>query len=491
MFLFIFAAEKSSIMHIIGRNNEIAELNAIVRSEVAEFAVVYGRRRVGKTFLVNEFFENEFVFKVTGLAKKDKNLQLENFAQALTQYGRAPYPVPSTWAEAFAALRFLLENAPVKGRKVVFIDELPWMDTPRSNLLPALEHFWNDWGCTRPDLLLIVCGSATSWITKKLIKNKGGLHNRLTRKIYVRPFSLYETKEYFKYRKLDISDKDILECYMIMGGIPYYLSLLERGKSLAQNVDEMFFRRKGKLDGEFENLYASLFDKSEQYIKVVTALSQKNKGLTREEIIKITGLPDGGGLSDILADLDNCDLIRRYRGFGKEERESLYQLTDFYTFFYFKFIKKHGVSEKPFWMFQIGTPVHNAWSGYAFEQLCLYHYNQIEKSLGINGIQTKVASWNAKPDDTHIPPLKGAQIDLIISRSDHIINICEMKFCDEEFSMTARYREEISNKMSRFRSDCKVRYPIHPVLVTTYGLKYNQYSDIFQKVVVQKDLFAE
>ena len=478
-------------MQIIGRNKELAELDLMTMSGVAEFAVVYGRRRVGKTFLVNEFYKNEFTFKVTGLAKKDKNLQLANFAAALTHYGKASYPVPSTWAQAFANLRFLLENTASKGRKVVFIDELPWMDTPRSNLLPALEHFWNDWGCTQPDLVLIVCGSATSWITKKLIKNKGGLHNRLTRKIYVRPFNLHETREYFKYRKLSISDKDILECYMIMGGIPYYLSMLERGKSLAQNVDEMFFRRKGKLDGEFENLYASLFDKSEQYVKVVTALSQKNKGMTREEIIKATGLSDGGGLSTILSDLDNCDLIRRYQGFGKDERDSLYQLTDFYTFFYFKFIKKYGTSDKPFWSYQISTPVHNSWSGYAFEQLCLYHYNQIEKSLGINGILTKVAAWSAKPDESHVPPLKGAQIDLIISRSDHIINVCEMKFVDEEFSMTARYREEFNNKVLRFRHDCKVRCPIHPVLVTTYGLKHNEHSDFFQNVVVQKDLFAE
>lgn len=478
-------------MQIVGRNKEIAELEHITSSGVAEFAVVYGRRRVGKTFLVNEFYENDFTFKVTGLAKKDKKLQLKNFADALTQYGNAAYPVPSTWVEAFSSLRFLLENKKSEGRQVVFIDELPWMDTQKSNLLPALEHFWNDWGCTQSNLLLIVCGSATSWITKKLIRNKGGLHNRLTRKIYVRPFNLYETKEYFKYRKLDISDKDILECYMIMGGIPYYLSMLERGKSLAQNIDEMFFRRKGKLDGEFENLYASLFDNSEQYIKVVTALSKKNKGLSREEIIKATALSDGGALSEVLSDLDNCDLIRRYQGFGKDERGALYQLTDFYTFFYFKFIKKYGTSEKPFWAYQINTPVHNAWSGYAFEQLCLYHYNQIEKSLGINGILTKAAAWTAKPDDSQTPPLKGAQIDLIISRSDHIVNVCEMKFTDEEFSMTARYREEINNKILRFRRDCKIRYPIHPVLVTTYGLKHNEHSDIFQNVVVQKDLFAE
>lgn len=478
-------------MEIIGRNKELAELELMVKSGSSEFAVIYGRRRVGKTFLVNEYFENDFTFKVTGLAKKNKRLQLENFAAALSQYGKLFYPVPSTWAEAFASLRLLLENVKSKGRKVVFIDELPWMDTPRSNLLPALEHFWNDWGCTQPDLILIVCGSATSWITKKLIRNKGGLHNRLTRKIYVRPFNLCETKEYFKYRKLEISDKDILECYMIMGGIPYYLSMLERGKSLAQNIDEMFFMRKGKLDGEFDNLYASLFENSGQYIKVVTVLSQKNKGLTRDEIIKFSGISDGGGLSAILSDLDNCDLIRRYQGFGKDERDSLYQLTDFFTFFYFKFIKKYGTSDKPFWAYQINTPVHSSWSGYAFEQLCLYHYNQIERSLGISGILTKVAAWSARPDDSQDPPLKGAQIDLIISRSDHIINICEMKFVDEEFSMTARYREDITNKIQRFRRDCKIRYPIHPVLVTTYGLKHNEYSDVFQRVVVQKDLFVE
>ncbi len=477
-------------MELIGRENEVSRLRQIENSGRAEFVVIYGRRRVGKTFLVNSHFNSRFTFKVTGLAKKDRKAQLANFAEALSAYGGVPYPVPGTWTEAFASLKFLIEHSTSEGRKTIFIDELPWMDTPRSNLIAALEHFWNDWGSTRDDLLLIICGSATSWMTHKIIRNHGGLHNRLTNKIYLRQFNLHETKEYLRSVHIDFEDKDILECYMIMGGIPYYLSLLERGKSLAQNVDEMFFSRKGRLDGEFDNLYASLFDNSEKYIKVVEALSRKNKGLTRIEIIEATGLSDGGALTSILDDLDNCDLIRKYTGFDKTERQSLYQLTDFYTFFYFKFIKKYGTSSKSFWSFQLNTPVHNSWSGYAFEQLCLYHYRQIEKKLGISGILTNMSAWSSRRDA--MPDGRtagGAQIDLVINRADHVVNVCEMKFWNGAYTITSKYRKELTEKIDRFRQECRIRYPIHLVMVTTYGVRQNEHSLIVHNEVTMKDMF--
>ena len=434
---------------------------------------------MGKTFLINNFFKNSFTFKVTGLAKKDKAAQLHNFGDALKVQGSPLCPYPRNWVEAFSSLRILLENIKTKGKKVVFIDELPFMYTKRSDLIVAIEHFWNDWGCTCDDLLLIVCGSATSWITKNILKNKGGLHNRVTSKIYLRPFNLYECKRYFDDAGLCYTEKDIVECYMIMGGVPYYLSLFEKGLSLAQNIDQLFFHRKGKLDGEFNNLYASLFENSEPYMKVIEALSKKNFGLTRNEIVEHTGLPDGGGLSTILSDLDDCDIIRKYRAFGKKEHDAVYHLTDFYTLFFYKFIKKYGLSDKDFWIYQMNTPVHNAWAGIAFEQLCMYHHLQIEKKLGILGVLTETSSWRSG----------AAQIDMVIQRADKVIDLCEMKYWDSPYCITKKYRQELENKISEFRSSLKLQRTLHLVFVSTYGLKHNEYSGVVQNEVLMSDLF--
>ena len=468
-------------MEIIGRKNEIAELKLVAQSKEPEFVVVYGRRRVGKTYLVNQFFDNKFAFKVTGIAERNaKEKQLANFGEALRMYGSPLCPNPKNWTEAFWGLKTLLENCHSEGKKVVFIDELPYMYTRRSDLVSALEHFWNDWGNTQEDLLLVVCGSATSWIVKNIVNNKGGLHNRLTRKIYLRPFTLSETKQYLESRGIVLEDRDVAETYMIMGGIPYYLRMIEKGKSLAQNVDEMFFVRKGRLDGEFNNLYAALYEESAQYVKVVRAISKCNRGLSREEISKETGISNGGGLSTILRDLDECDIIRCYTGFGKKKKGALYQLTDFYTFFYFKFIERHQTSEKGFWKFQLNTPAQNAWAGYAFEQLCLYHYPQIEKALGISGIQTSCGAWQSGQ----------SQIDLLIDRADRVVDLCEIKYWEQEYTITRQYAEALRRKMADFKKEENIRKAVHLVLITTYGLKNNEYRNMVQNEVTLEDLFA-
>lgn len=467
-------------MEIIGRKREIAEMRLVTESGEPEFVVIYGRRRVGKTYLVNQFFNNEFVFKVTGIAEREvKAKQLANFGESLRRYGSPLCPDPDNWKEAFDSLRRLLENKKTTGKKVVFIDELPYMYTKRCDLVSALEHFWNDWGNTQPDLLLIVCGSATSWIVKNIVNNKGGLHNRLTRKIYLRPFTLAETRQYLESRGIVFEARDIVETYMIMGGIPYYLRLLEKGKSLAQNVDELFFMRKGRLDGEFENLYSGLYEQSDSYVKVVRAISKLNRGLSRAEISRETGITNGGGLSTILKDLDQCDIIRSYSGYGKKKKGVLYQLTDFYSFFYFKFIERHPASEKGFWKYQLNTPAQNAWAGYAFEQLCLYHYPQIEKALGISGVQTSCSSWSS---DT-------AQIDLVIDRADRIINVCEIKYWNGEYSITKKYADDLRRKMARFAENEKIRKALHLVMITTYGVNRNEYYNMVQSEVTMEDLF--
>lgn len=471
--------------NLIGRKEELSTMKQIMKSTEAEFVVVYGRRRVGKTFLVNTFYEDNYAFKVTGLARKSKREQLANFTTALNRYGDGrKFTKPRTWYEAFNKLRDLLELKQVEGKKVVFIDELPWMDSRGSNIISALEHFWNDWAGTQSDIVLIVCGSATSWITKKILKNKGGLHNRVTQKLYLRPFTLAECKEYICSRGLVMEDKEIAECYMIMGGIPFYLKNLRRGASLSQNVDEMFFAEKGRLADEFVALYASLFDKSENYIKVVEALSKKNKGMTREEIIETSRLKNNGHFSKILEDLTNCDFIRRYKGFGDKGRMSIYQLIDPFTLFYYKFIKRNAPTDKPFWQYQIGTHLHDTWAGLAFEQLCLNHHSQIEKALGISGIITKVYSWNSPSNAT-----EKAQIDLIIKRADKVVNVFEIKFYDGDYLMKKKDADDLERRVRAFRTAENIRMAIHPVLVTTFGLSENQYSHLFQNVVVLKDLF--
>jgi len=464
-------------------------------SREAEFVIVYGRRRVGKTFLVNTFFGDNFVFKLTGLAKKGKREQLANFAAALNRYGNGKkYAKPRTWYEAFDLLRELLGQVRCEGKRVVFIDELPWMDSRGGNLVSALEHFWNDWAVTQNDLILVVCGSATSWMTKKILKNRGGLHNRVTQKLYIRPFTLAECKEYLDSRGILMEDKEIAECYMIMGGIPFYLKNIRRGASLSQNVDEMFFAEKGRLDDEFNALYASLFDKSDNYIKVVEALSTKNKGLTREELIKATKMESSGDFSTILQDLVDCDFIRCYHSYGNKSKMGIFQLTDPFSLFYYKFIRKNGKTDKPFWQYQIGTHQHDTWAGLAFEQLCLNHHRQIEQALGIAGIITTVHSWTTPQNAERLrvgvtAGMEKAQIDLIIKRADKVINVCEMKFHDGDYTMKRKDYDDMERRIRAFRAANNIRQAIHPVLVTTYGLTNNQYSHIFQNVVTLKDLF--
>ena len=473
---------------LVGRKNEQEHLDAIMESRESEFVVVYGRRRVGKTFLVNNYFGDSYTFKYTGIAKKSKSEQLTNFSTALNRYADGKrYTKPRTWYEAFDDLRDVLENKKQSNKKrIIFIDELPWMDSRGSNLISALEHFWNDWAVTQNDLVLIVCGSATSWITGKILKNRGGLHNRVTQKLYIKPFTLHECREYLASRDIVMDNKDIAECYMIMGGIPYYLKQIRRGASLAQNIDEIFFQERGRLDDEFEALFASLFDKSDNYIKVVDALCKKRKGLTRDEILEATKQNSSGAFTKILKNLVDCDFIRFYKGLGKKTKDGLYQLVDPFTLFYYNYIKRYGTVDKAFWQSQIGTPRHNTWAGLAFEQLCLNHHRQIEKKLGISGVITQVFSWSAAKNSE-----EGGQIDLVIKREDRIINVCEMKFYDGPYLMKKKDYEDMQRRIRSFRSEHKECKTIHPVLVTIEGLKTNEYSKIFQNVVLLEDLFAE
>ena len=360
------------------------------------------------------------------------------------------------------------------------------MDTPRSNFISAFEHFWNGWASARKDIVLIICGSATSWIINKVINDHGGLHNRVTQRIALQPFTLRECEMFAQNRGLEMSRYQIAECYMVLGGIPFYWSMLEKGLSLAQNIDKIFFAKNGKLSNEFNLLYASLFKSPEQYIDVVTALGRKKVGMTREEIMTAIDKPSNGTLSKVLDELEYCGFIRKYSGYGKKTKQAIYQLVDNYTLFYFKFIQQNKNNDEHFWSVSIDSATHRAWSGLAFERLCMAHTQQIKAGLGISGVLSNIYSWRKEADENG----NGAQIDLLIDRNDHVINVCEMKYSMSEFTIDADYERELRNKKSLFIETTKTRKAVHLTMVTTYGVRQNSHSGVVQSEITLEDLFG-
>jgi len=374
---------------MVGRIIEKIELQRIIESDKAEFVVVFGRRRVGKTLLVREFFKNNFTFYHTGMANSTKKKQLQAFNASLNKYGNVEFPQSKDWFDSFQQLEKLIIANRKRSKKIIFIDEMPWLDTKRSDFISALEYFWNSFASARNDVLFIACGSATSWITQKILKNHGGLHNRVTRQIYLQPFTLKECEAYYASQKIVMSHYEMVENYMIFGGIPYYLSFMRKDLSMSQNIDNLLFDKKSPLFNEFENLYASLFRNAGNHLRIVEALSKKSTGLTREEILRATKIANGGNFTQTLIDLELCGFIRKYNGFSNKERNSLYQLCDFYTLFYYYYLKTNSFDDEHFWTNIIESGQHRAWSGYSFEQVCLSHIKQIKQKLGISGVLTK------------------------------------------------------------------------------------------------------
>ena len=469
-------------MKIIGREKEQAALKQYLDSGQPEFLAVYGRRRIGKTFLIREYFGGKFDFYVTGLANGKKKEQLQAWNTALhDSFGGAANA--GNWFDAFAALKKKLETAKKSKRRVLFIDEAPWMDTQKSGFLTALEHFWNGWASGQPDIFLIICGSATSWVLKNLFRNKGGLHNRVTRRMRLLPFTLKETEDYLREKEIDIGRYRICEAYMIFGGVPYYLSLLGKGLSLPQNVDALCFDEAGALRGEFRELYTTLFKNSENYIKVVTALGSKTKGLTRDEIISEAGLSSGGGLTQIMEELELCGFIRSYPSFSMDENLCLYQLTDPFSLFHLRFVRGKKPKNPQFWTSNLESPSLTAWKGFAFELVCLSHAEQIKHALGVASVSAEISSWRSK----HSSP--GAQIDLLIDRKDGVINLCEMKYSKAEHAITAKEEEQLRNKISVFEVETSTRKAVHLTMVTTYGIAENSHAGIIHSEVTLEGLF--
>ncbi|MFN0015142.1 MAG: AAA family ATPase [Saprospiraceae bacterium] len=466
---------------IIGRRNELATLRALLASGKSEFVAVFGRRRVGKTFLIRSAYEGAFSFQVAGLANSNATQQLANFHFALQRADKAASPTPpSNWLIAFHQLSLFLEKLPATP-KVVFIDELPWFDTPNSGFVQALEHFWNSWASARRDILLVVCGSAASWMLNKLINNKGGLHNRVTKRMKIQPFNLHECEQFLQAKNAAFTRYQIVELYMVLGGVPFYWDEVETNLSAAQNIENICFSENGLLRREFSNLFSSLFSQSDRHLNIVRALADKAQGLTRSEIIAGSGLPNSGRTTDLLAELEESGFVRQYAPFGKKSRNSLYQLVDFYTLFYLKFIEGAQVLDENNWVSALDNPQRRAWSGYAFEQVCLAHLTQIKKALGISGIQTSSSSWRSGNPEFR------AQIDLVIDRRDQVINLFEMKFSINPFSIDKNYEVALRQKIGVFKAETRTRKSVFLSFITTFGLQVNAHS----KAVVQSELDLE
>lgn len=458
---------------LIGRQKEQNILKETLESNEAEMLSIIGRRRVGKTFLVTHSYQKEIAFEITGIQNASRQLQLRNFRDVLTEYTKSnlPLEIPKDWLAAFQQLKMYLKPLVATQRVVVFFDELPWLDTHKSGFLQAFGYFWNSWA-SKQNLVVVICGSAASWIIQKVVKDTGGLHNRITKRIHLYPFTLAETEAYLQHRNIRFDRYQLLQLYMAIGGIPHYLKEIKKGLSAAQNIDDICFSETGLLKDEFSNLYAALFKNSEKHLQLVHALATKPYGMTRNALLKNTKIKSGAGLTRALEELSQSGFIHLSFPFGNKKNEVVYRLTDEYSLFYIRFIQNKFKKNTNIWKHLSQTQAYKSWSGYAFENLCLKHLPQIKEALRIGGIYAEASSFYKKGNTKEA----GAQIDLVLDRNDHVINLFEFKFYNESVSIQKAYAAAMRTKMETFRKATGTKKQLFWTLLSTFGLSPNEHS---------------
>ncbi len=451
---------------VIGREKEIELLNTALHSDKSELIAIYGRRRIGKTFLIREIFEGELIFEVSGIPDGSFKEQLKNFHLELSRRDEKikSNVIPTSWMDAFTLLSSYIDSSKASNKKVIFIDEFPWIYTPKSKFIQMFSHFWNSYCTKRNDLVVVICGSSASFMVNKVINDKKGLHNRITIPIRLLPFSLYETELYLKSRKVNLDRYSYLQLYMAIGGIPHYLEKINQGDSVPVAIDRLCFQKNGILVNEFNQVFSSLFEDSENHMKIIETLASKQKGMPRQELISGSKVTSGGTLTKTIQELIESGFVSEYHPFDKKTKDTLYRLSDEYSLFYLKFIKNNSSSS---WTSLFTSRSYVSWSGFAFETLCLKHVDQILKKLGLIGIHSKSSSWRNK----------NAQIDLLIARADRSINICEMKFSENVFVIDKSYAEKILKKKREFKNETSTRDNLFVTFITTFGVKKNNYSN--------------
>ena len=473
---------------LIGRTKEQEILQKAFQSKRAEMVSIIGRRRIGKTFLVQTIYKEYIAFEMTGIQHAPLTEQLQNFAIQLTKVSKSPLPItmPQNWLSAFYLLSEYLEPKQKDKKVVVFLDELPWTATPKSGYLRGLSWFWNSWAVNK-NIVLVICGSAASWMIQKVVNHTGGLHNRITRRIHLKPFTLAETEQYLRVNnKVKLNRYHILQIYMALGGIPHYLKEVEAGKSATQNINDICFSETGLLRDEFSNLYTALFDHSDNHIAIIRALAQKRQGMNRNELIKTAKLPNGGSVTKALNELQQSGFIDFFYPYGKKKNNKLYRLMDEYSIFYLQFIEKNTKELDDIWKQLSQTQTYKIWCGFAFENICLKHIPQIKKALSIGGVYSVASSFTHKGSKTE----KGTQIDLLLDRNDQIINIFELKYSNKPFTISKSYAESLQSKLHVFETVTKTRKHLFLTMITTFGIVKNEYSvGLVDQEVRLEDLF--
>ena len=473
---------------LIGRQEEKRILQKALDSLEPEMVAVIGRRRVGKTFLIRSFFKDRIVFELTGVQGISNEQHLKNFSNQLMKTAGSALPVkqPADWFEAFELLEAYLQSLMGRKKAVLFLDELPWLAGNKSDFVPALGYFWNSWA-SRQNIVVVICGSAASWMIENVINDTGSLYNRVTRRIFMSPFTLSETETYLKSRHIHFTNYQIVQLYMAMGGIPHYLKEIEADKSAVQNINAICFSPNGLLRDEFAKLYPSLFANAANHIAVIKALASKRMGMTRQQIATKSKVPNGGGLTKVLNELSQSGFISGYQPYGKKKKGKLFRLTDEYSLFYLRFIENQEYEGTDTWNLLSQTQAYKTWSGYAFENVCLKHIAQIKKSLGIAGVFSRSYSFFKKGSANE----KGTQIDLVIDRNDQVINLCEIKFHHELFTINKKTAESLRNKRGIFRETTKTRKHLMLTLITSFGINQNAYSlELMPVSLTLDDLFV-
>ena len=468
-----------------GRETEFEVMRELLTSNKAELVAIIGRRRIGKTYLVKQVYKDCLSFHFTGIKEADKNTALNELYQKFKVLAPAKLVKrpPQSWMEAFRILKAYLLSIKTKRKKVIFLDEFPWIDSHKSGFLLAFEYFWNDWAVDQ-NIIVVLCGSSSSWMIKNVLNNKAGLHNRITKYINLAPFTLKKTKELLSNKNIRMPNYEITQLYMALGGVPYYLNEVRGSESAIQNIDRILFSEKSSLKHEFQNLYRALFDNYENYELIVKALSTKRKGLTREEILNATPLSNGGGLTRMLKELEESSFVKSFLPFGKEKKEMLYRLVDEYSVFYFQFHPEKNLAGS--FIKLSNSSKYKSWAGFAFESLCIKHILKLKEALGISGVFTKESSYYFKGNKKEA----GFQIDLLIDRNDNAINICEMKFYGSEYELPKKEADALRRRREFFREKSKTRKHLINTLITTYGFKHTETSvGIVDKVITMDKLF--
>jgi AAA+ ATPase superfamily predicted ATPase len=478
---------------VIGREKEIDILEEALTSNRAEMIAVYGRRRIGKTYLIEQFYKKSNIKTISLIGQSGATMQtqLDNAKHRLFEQHGIDVSKAKNWTDIFNAIKIYHQERPKK-HFVLFIDELPWIATPKSGFIGALSYGWNSYFEEHTNVTFVLCGSAASWMIKKIVNEKGGLHQRLTRQIPLYPFSLKESEAYLKQQGFHyLSRKEIVDIYIVLGGVAQYLSFLNPQKSISENINQLCFSIGGELTREFQTLFVALFGKKGIHQQIVKYLGSVKKRLflvdeiSKKFDIKIEQL------YITLDELEMAGFITKYTMYGRKKRDARYSLTDPFSAFYLKWISKTTqqdlLENENYWQFIVGSQNWISWAGNSFESVCHKHILPIKKALGISGVHTQTYYWQEIGTEN----TKGTQIDMLIQRADKTVMVIEIKYYNQPFSISKSYATNLKHKIESFREKDKKNNSLMLVMLTTYGVKKNSYSNMINKEIIMDSLFED